>query len=286
MPLLAGRRDWQLVILVGPHRERAAAPRARGAPAAALGAPPRPADDPPRREPRRRRRRLPVAALARAAQVAAQVAARGRGRRPDVRERARGGRRGARALRADPGDRERSAGSRRRASASARARCARSTRRCCRGCARSASSGRSSRAIGERDVGYILGAVMAGEYRGLQFSYDDELRQARHRRPAPVPADRRAVRRRRRAATTSAPRWTTSGAGPRRSWRPRCSCSCGDQSWPGLIAASRFVAMIDASTPIADDAGDREQRDQVRGRTTCARSSSRRCRSAARRART
>ncbi|HUJ59063.1 MAG TPA: GNAT family N-acetyltransferase [Kofleriaceae bacterium] len=28
--------------------------------------------------------------------------------------------------------------------------------------------------LGERDVGYILGAVMAGEYRGLQFSYDDE----------------------------------------------------------------------------------------------------------------
>jgi hypothetical protein len=26
-----------------------------------------------------------------------------------------------------------------------------------------------------RDVGYILGAVMAGEYRGLQFSYDDSL---------------------------------------------------------------------------------------------------------------
>lgn len=26
----------------------------------------------------------------------------------------------------------------------------------------------------DRDVGYILGAVMAGEYRGLQFSYDDE----------------------------------------------------------------------------------------------------------------
>ena len=29
--------------------------------------------------------------------------------------------------------------------------------------------------IGERDVGYILGAVMAGEYRGLQFSYDAEF---------------------------------------------------------------------------------------------------------------
>jgi hypothetical protein len=28
---------------------------------------------------------------------------------------------------------------------------------------------------GDRDVGYILGAVMAGEYRGLQFSYDDTL---------------------------------------------------------------------------------------------------------------
>ncbi|MDX2087514.1 MAG: GNAT family N-acetyltransferase [Kofleriaceae bacterium] len=27
---------------------------------------------------------------------------------------------------------------------------------------------------GERDVGYILGAVALGEYRGLQFSYDDE----------------------------------------------------------------------------------------------------------------
>ncbi len=26
--------------------------------------------------------------------------------------------------------------------------------------------------LGERDVGYILGAVMVGEYRGLQFSYD------------------------------------------------------------------------------------------------------------------
>ncbi|MEO6773104.1 MAG: GNAT family N-acetyltransferase [Kofleriaceae bacterium] len=29
--------------------------------------------------------------------------------------------------------------------------------------------------LGDRDVGYILGAVMAGEYRGLQFSYDDTL---------------------------------------------------------------------------------------------------------------
>jgi CelD/BcsL family acetyltransferase involved in cellulose biosynthesis len=28
--------------------------------------------------------------------------------------------------------------------------------------------------VGDRDVGYILGAVMGGEYRGLQFSYDDE----------------------------------------------------------------------------------------------------------------
>ena len=28
---------------------------------------------------------------------------------------------------------------------------------------------------GDRDVGYILGAVMGGEYRGLQFSYDDDL---------------------------------------------------------------------------------------------------------------
>src|SRR5690349_3972971 len=28
---------------------------------------------------------------------------------------------------------------------------------------------------GERDVGYILGAVMAGEYRGLQFSYHDDF---------------------------------------------------------------------------------------------------------------
>jgi len=27
---------------------------------------------------------------------------------------------------------------------------------------------------GERDIGYVLGAVMAGEYRGLQFSFDDE----------------------------------------------------------------------------------------------------------------
>jgi CelD/BcsL family acetyltransferase involved in cellulose biosynthesis len=26
---------------------------------------------------------------------------------------------------------------------------------------------------GDRDVGYILGAVFEGEYRGLQFSYDD-----------------------------------------------------------------------------------------------------------------
>ena len=31
--------------------------------------------------------------------------------------------------------------------------------------------------LGERDVGYILGAVWAGEYRGLQFSYDDEFGQ-------------------------------------------------------------------------------------------------------------
>jgi hypothetical protein len=29
----------------------------------------------------------------------------------------------------------------------------------------------------DRDVGYILGAVMGGEYRGLQFSYDAELAQ-------------------------------------------------------------------------------------------------------------
>ncbi len=29
--------------------------------------------------------------------------------------------------------------------------------------------------LGERDIGYILGAVMAGEYRGLQFSYDDDF---------------------------------------------------------------------------------------------------------------
>jgi hypothetical protein len=29
--------------------------------------------------------------------------------------------------------------------------------------------------FGNRDVGYILGAVMAGEYRGLQFSYDENL---------------------------------------------------------------------------------------------------------------
>lgn len=29
--------------------------------------------------------------------------------------------------------------------------------------------------LGDRDVGYILGAVMAGEYRGLQFSYDEDL---------------------------------------------------------------------------------------------------------------
>lgn len=31
--------------------------------------------------------------------------------------------------------------------------------------------------IGDRDIGYILGAVMGGEYRGLQFSYDDEYRE-------------------------------------------------------------------------------------------------------------
>lgn len=29
--------------------------------------------------------------------------------------------------------------------------------------------------LADRDVGYILGAVMAGEYRGLQFSYDEDL---------------------------------------------------------------------------------------------------------------
>lgn len=28
---------------------------------------------------------------------------------------------------------------------------------------------------GERDIGYILGAVFEGEYRGLQFSYDDDV---------------------------------------------------------------------------------------------------------------
>jgi len=31
--------------------------------------------------------------------------------------------------------------------------------------------------LGDRDVGYVLGAVMAGEYRGLQFSYDADLAQ-------------------------------------------------------------------------------------------------------------
>ncbi|HEX4453131.1 MAG TPA: GNAT family N-acetyltransferase [Kofleriaceae bacterium] len=31
--------------------------------------------------------------------------------------------------------------------------------------------------VGDRDVGYILGAVMAGEYRGLQFSYDADVAQ-------------------------------------------------------------------------------------------------------------
>lgn len=31
--------------------------------------------------------------------------------------------------------------------------------------------------LGDRDVGYILGAVMVGEYRGLQFSYDADLAQ-------------------------------------------------------------------------------------------------------------
>ncbi|MGN6111245.1 MAG: GNAT family N-acetyltransferase [Kofleriaceae bacterium] len=29
--------------------------------------------------------------------------------------------------------------------------------------------------LGDRDVGYVLGAVFEGEYRGLQFSYDDQL---------------------------------------------------------------------------------------------------------------
>nr|MBA3539105.1 GNAT family N-acetyltransferase [Deltaproteobacteria bacterium] len=29
--------------------------------------------------------------------------------------------------------------------------------------------------LGDRDVGYIFGAVFEGEYRGLQFSYDDDL---------------------------------------------------------------------------------------------------------------
>jgi CelD/BcsL family acetyltransferase involved in cellulose biosynthesis len=29
----------------------------------------------------------------------------------------------------------------------------------------------------DEDVGYVLGAVFAGEYRGLQFSYDDSLRR-------------------------------------------------------------------------------------------------------------
>jgi hypothetical protein len=31
--------------------------------------------------------------------------------------------------------------------------------------------------VGERDIGYILGAVFEGEYRGLQFSYDDDHAQ-------------------------------------------------------------------------------------------------------------
>ena len=29
--------------------------------------------------------------------------------------------------------------------------------------------------VGDRDIGYILGAVFEGEYRGLQFSYDDDF---------------------------------------------------------------------------------------------------------------
>ena len=45
-------------------------------------------------------------------------------------------------------------------------------------------------ASASRDVGYILGAVMGGEYRGLQFSYDDDLAQLGHRRAAPVPPGR------------------------------------------------------------------------------------------------
>ncbi|MDB4952771.1 MAG: hypothetical protein JWO36_340, partial [Myxococcales bacterium] len=28
--------------------------------------------------------------------------------------------------------------------------------------------------LADRDIGYILGAVLDGEYRGLQFSYDDD----------------------------------------------------------------------------------------------------------------
>jgi CelD/BcsL family acetyltransferase involved in cellulose biosynthesis len=31
--------------------------------------------------------------------------------------------------------------------------------------------------IADRDVGYVLGAVSGGEYRGLQFSYDDDYAQ-------------------------------------------------------------------------------------------------------------
>ncbi len=31
--------------------------------------------------------------------------------------------------------------------------------------------------LGDQDIGYILGAVMGDEYRGLQFSYDDDLAQ-------------------------------------------------------------------------------------------------------------
>ena len=77
----------------------------------------------------------------------------------------------------------------------------------------------------DRDVAYCLGAVFAGEYRGLQFSYDDDHGQLLARLAAASTTRSSSCARRASPATTSAPTWTTSGGGPRSSSRRRCSWS-------------------------------------------------------------
>ena len=177
MAVLAGRRDWQLAILAGmtgdgPQRralERALPARwerRRGH-----------ADGAARREPRGRGRRVPVATLARAAQVAAAQALRAAA--------------GGRASRSRPcarGDAEADALYDRIQAVEARSWKAREGVGISAGPMRAFYGAMLPRlcALGQqrtlfaraedRDIGYILGAVFEGEYRGLQFSYDDDWR--------------------------------------------------------------------------------------------------------------